>query len=295
MSAATDTSQWKILQSRVKSEKVPHALLLTGSRGVGKMRFAREFANSLLCKSPRVDTGVACGECSACKLVAAGSHPDYVEVAPEQDSRVIKTQQVRALCEQLGLTAQFGGYRVALISPANVLHGGAANCLLKTLEEPRPRVVIILVSSKIGAIPATIRSRCQRVRINRAGETHASVPGKVLSNEHEREWRAGLERRRDYISISSEWSKADHEAIFRDIFAWLTARIKQSFTHDSGELPNADNGNNIFSSEAAKMERQQLFAFYDKLLSAYQFAAKPGINRGALYEQLFVQAQGIKF
>ena len=293
MRAATDTAQWKTLRARVKSEKVPHALLLTGSRGIGKMQFARGFATSLLCDSPRVDTGAACGECSACKLVAAGSHADYVEVAPEQDSRVIKTQQIRALCEQLGLTAQFGGYRVALINPADVMHTGAANSLLKTLEEPRPGVVIILVSSKLGAIPVTIRSRCQRVRINRVGETHASVADEVSSDEHWHEWRAGLERRRDYISISREWSKTDHEAIFRVIFAWLTARIEQSFTHDGGALPNADDGNSIFSSEAAKIERRQLFGFYDKLLSAYQFAAKPGINRCALYEQLFVQAQAI--
>ncbi len=294
MLSITNSPQWKSLQARVESKKLPHALLLTGPRGVGKMRFARHLATSLLCNLPQIDTGAACGECGACKLVAAGSHADYVEVSPQEDSRVIKIRRIRALCEQLSLTAQLGGYRVALINPADAMHASAANSLLKTLEEPQPGVVIILISSKLGTIPVTIRSRCQRVRLNLAGNEGAPVSDDVAPNEYLHQWQAGLARRRDYISIAAEWSKADHEAIFQPIFAWLTAHIRRGIADDGGSPTDANDGSGIFSPETAKMESRKLFGFYDKLLAAYQLATKPGINRRALYEQLFIQSQAVK-
>lgn len=288
------TSQWLSLQARIKAVKVPHALLVTGTP-TEALSLARHFSAALLCNTPHAGTGVACGACRACQLLDAGSHSDYIEVSPADDSRVIKIQQIRSVCEALGLTAQYGGYRIALITPADVMHQGAANSLLKTLEEPRPNVIIILVSSKLGAIPITIRSRCQRIRSAIVDKTLATQAQKTLYGDYLQAWQAGLLHQRDYISIAEDWSKADHEVVFQSLFSWLTLKLKQCFIDEN--LPSRGIGNCIETTRqrAMKVEARQLMDFYDKILPAYQFAAKPGVSHRALYEKLFIEAQAIKF
>ncbi len=288
-----ETPEWQSLQARVNAGKIPHALLVTGASSA-MLPFARGFATALLCDSPHKSTGAACGECRACKRVGAGSHGDYIEVSPGDDSRVIKIQQIRAMCVELGLTAQHNGYRVVIISPADVMHAGAANSLLKTLEEPRPNVVIILVSSKLGAIPITIRSRCQRVRITAPDQALGIDHKSTLYDESLQAWQSGLMSQRDYIAIANDWSKADHEVIFHTLFNWLSSQLKKCFMIDDCPGPGLENYVDTNRQKTFKIEVGQLMAFYDKLLPAYQFAAKPGVNRRALYEQLFIEAQTIK-
>ena len=283
MSVFTDTPQWALLQARINTQRVPHALLLSGSAdglmNAGKIQFTRYFAASLLCDACRTDTGLACGGCDACRLFAAGSHGDYLQVVPEEGSRVIKIHQIRALCEELGLTSQRGGYRVAVIAPADAMLGAAANGLLKTLEEPRPGVVIILISAKMGAIPMTIRSRCQRLRLNGVRDIRVSADDGQSVGVYLPQWRDGLMRRCDYMSIAAEWSKVDYEPIFEEIFSWLAARIRQSFAK--------------YACAMGWVDRQKSLAFYDNLLAAHQFVSMPGASRRALYEKLFIEAQAL--
>lgn len=153
---------WASLQARRRAGTLPHALLLCGHRGLGKQRFATQFARSLLCAAPHAD-GQACGECRSCALFRSGAHPDYRRVAPEEDSKVIKIDQIRDLCAALGFTSQYGGYQIAHIDPADALNTAAANSLLKTLEEPTPNTLLLLVTDRPASLPATLRSRCQRL------------------------------------------------------------------------------------------------------------------------------------
>lgn len=167
-------TEWASVHARVQQQRLPHALLLTGMTGLGKQIFARAFAAALLCRTPDAQ-GLACGQCRSCALLAAGSHPDYLEVTPEEPGKAIKIDQVRALTVSLGLTSQYNGYKIALLAPAEAMNRAAANSLLKTLEEPRSDTVLCLCSDEPTRLPATIRSRCQGISLH-PPEPAAAMP-----------------------------------------------------------------------------------------------------------------------
>ncbi len=154
--------QWQGLQERVRAGRLPHGLLLHGPAGTGKEEFANQFAQSLLCRTPDA-SGNPCGACQPCHLVAAGTHPDMQQISPEEDRKVIRVDQIRALSTRLSAKSQFGGFRVAVITPAERMNTEAANSLLKTLEEPGADTVLLLVTAQPARLPATVRSRCQRL------------------------------------------------------------------------------------------------------------------------------------
>jgi DNA polymerase III subunit delta' len=153
---------WQQLTARVQQESFPHALLLTGQAGLGKVDLALALADYLLCESPQHN---ACGSCRGCQLRAANSHPDYFVIELQEKSKVIKIDQIRELVESLTQTAH-QHRQVVVIKTADKMNVAAANALLKTLEEPQGDVVFILVSDNPGRLPATILSRCQQLAIN---------------------------------------------------------------------------------------------------------------------------------
>jgi DNA polymerase-3 subunit delta' len=156
---------------RKRLARLPHALLVHGPRGVGKLALAERLAQLLLCEAP--DTARRpCGACDACRWFAAGNHPDYRRVEPEaywkeppeekdrKPSRVIKIEQIRELDGFLNIKSHRGGSRVAVLCPANDMQPVAATSLLKILEEPAAGVVFILVAERPALLLPTIRSRC---------------------------------------------------------------------------------------------------------------------------------------
>ncbi|MEN8260929.1 MAG: DNA polymerase III subunit delta' [Pseudomonadota bacterium] len=157
---------WERLMKYVQRGRMPHALFLSGNSGVGKTLLVRQFANTLLCTGSRTKEGLACGRCSACTLFRAGTHPDFSVVAPKQADKGIAIDAIRELSAALALRAQYGGHRVVIISPAHRMTAAAANSLLKTLEEPVERTVIVLISHSPYIMPATILSRCQKIHID---------------------------------------------------------------------------------------------------------------------------------
>ena len=156
------TNAWQDLQGRIRENNLPHALLFVGGKGTGKADFAQQLANSLLCDSPDQD-GMACGHCQACGLLAAGTHPDIRLVEPAEEGKSILIDTIRATGEFLTLKGQYGRRQIIIINPAEAMNRLAANSLLKTLEEPTPDALIILVSSKPSLLLPTIRSRCQQL------------------------------------------------------------------------------------------------------------------------------------
>lgn len=151
---------WRRLMER--RGRLPHALLLTGPEGVGKEAFAVRLVRTLLCQAPGPD-GEPCGRCQGCRLSRAGGHPDHVRVEPAEAGKPIKVDQIRALGAFLNFTSQFGGYKIALVVAAERMNINAANSLLKTLEEPPPASLLLLVCSHPAKLPATVRSRCQNL------------------------------------------------------------------------------------------------------------------------------------
>lgn len=156
---------WDLLLARRRSGTLPHALLLRGRAGLGKNRFARLLAQSLLCEQA-ADDGMPCGTCRSCHLFRASSHPDFLTIAPAEEGKAILIDQIRELCAFAALKSQRTGYQIAVISPAERMNISAVNSLLKTLEEPSGQTLLILVSARPSLLSATIRSRCQQVRFD---------------------------------------------------------------------------------------------------------------------------------
>ena len=154
--------QWERVVQWADSGQWPHALLLVGPAHTGKLDFARAMTQYLLClRDP--PAGMACGECRSCQLYSAQTHPDFTVLTHAEAGKTIGIDGVRGLIGNLTLTASLGARKAAHIFPADAMTVPAANALLKTLEEPPGETVVVLVTDRMGALPKTIVSRCQRV------------------------------------------------------------------------------------------------------------------------------------
>jgi DNA polymerase-3 subunit delta' len=144
----------------MKRGKIPHAYLFTGISGVGKTQSALAFAATLNCHEP-VD-GEGCGRCLSCSRIASGNSPDVFIITRKADKKKISIEQIQELNRKLGFPPM-GTYRVSVVREAETMTAEAANCLLKTLEEPPPGNIIILNAVEQRDLLPTIVSRCQRV------------------------------------------------------------------------------------------------------------------------------------
>lgn len=152
--------QKNILRRALENRRIAHAYLFEGPDGIGKRLVALALARALLCQS-----GQGCGDCGPCRKVDHNNHPDIHLL--DADGATIKIDQVRALQKELSLRPLEGRYKICLIDGAEQFNPAAANALLKTLEEPQPNTLIILLSSQPEALLSTIRSRCQRLPFQR--------------------------------------------------------------------------------------------------------------------------------
>ncbi|MBE0462754.1 MAG: DNA polymerase III subunit delta' [Halomonadaceae bacterium] len=150
---------WRQLVRLADEGRMPHAILLSGAHGVGKQQLAETLIARTLCANPDV---LACGQCHSCSMLASGYHPDLLRVSPEEGKRQIRIDPIRDVNRFVSQTAQQGGYRVIVISPAESMNIAAANALLKSLEEPGAKTLFILLSDVPSRMLATIRSRCQQ-------------------------------------------------------------------------------------------------------------------------------------
>ena len=147
--------QWQYLQNRKANANLPHGLLLTGQHGLGKYHFALAFAKNLLCEQNAQ---------TARRLIQAGNHPDLHILQPKAVGRAIKIDQIREIITVTTCRSHQGGYQIIIIEPADAMNINAVNALLKTLEEPLGEVIILLITDRPALLPATIRSRCQRLK-----------------------------------------------------------------------------------------------------------------------------------
>jgi DNA polymerase-3 subunit delta' len=150
------------------SGRLGHALLVCGPAHLGKRAVMERLAQRALCRT-RDTNGDACGQCRSCQLFAAGTNPDYgvVSFVMNKEGTRLRTEvvidQIRDLSAQFALTPQYGGARIAIIDPADAVNHAACNALLKTLEEPQAGRYLWLVTADPARLPATIRSRCQKL------------------------------------------------------------------------------------------------------------------------------------
>lgn len=241
-------TQWQSLSERKNHDRLPHALLLYGTAGVGKGHLARLLALSLLCENLQQE--LPCGNCHACQLFSAGSHPDFFFASTaygisEQDddgdnkprkakksvapSKQIKIDCIRDLIHFSTHSAHQGGKRVAIIEPAELLNHNAANALLKTLEEPGEGLFIILVSHQPSRLLPTLRSRCQALLCQTPNHQQAM------------EWlrhHIAPERAETALAFSADAPlkalaavHAEHDLLYREVMLTLEACRQREITY----------------------------------------------------------------
>ncbi|MEE3003698.1 MAG: DNA polymerase III subunit [Pseudomonadota bacterium] len=168
-----NSDSWELLQRYYTQARVPTSLLLSGPTGIGKKDLAKFFASLLLCHKPH--NNIACGSCASCNLMATGGHIDYNYVEVEEGSNILKIEQIRELRSLLFQAPADSNYKVAVINDADCMQESAANSLLKTLEEPMGKTILILLSSKPWQLPLTIRSRCSHIKLSPASLAQAEA------------------------------------------------------------------------------------------------------------------------
>ena len=151
--------QIAILQRAMRTNRVAHAYLFHGMPGIGKKTTARALAQALNCREDNADF---CGRCPSCVKAGRGTHPDIVFIEP--DGIFIRIEQIRDLQNQVQFRPFEGKKKVFIVADADRMNDPSANALLKTLEEPNPSNILILITSRVHKLPQTILSRCQKIR-----------------------------------------------------------------------------------------------------------------------------------
>lgn len=305
---------WQQLVRSYRENRLPHALLFSGPAGLGKRQLAEAYAQLVLCKKSQ-EAAASCGHCHSCQLMSAQSHPDFYLVQPEQEGQAIKIDQIRELSEFIQKTSHQGGYRVVLIQPAEAMNSYAANALLKTLEEPTPNTLIMVISDQKAALLPTIRSRCQLLRFSAPAEKEAlawltsqnqgpaaywkpilqatqGAPLLALAWHQQGVWLSYQDFMRDLLALSKQeadplqlavqWKDASILWVFDMFFQWLIKlmRVEQQVATEE-EI--------ILASLPAPISMLQLLEFADYLQNLRVEASGPyHLNQQLLLESLFI-------
>lgn len=323
-----------LIELLTRREKLPHALLIHGNQGIGKVEFARALAQSLLCEAPEnTDGGIACGQCAACGWFRDSNHPDYRELLPEiltdedadtetlvvadaeskdkKKSKEIKIDQIRAIADFMMLTTHRAGFRVLVIHPAEAMNMSAANALLKTLEEPSARTVILLVTDQMARLMATIRSRCQRMLLPAPemkialawlseqgvidGKTALAMAGGApldavafASSDYQASRKAFVatlaDPAADYMATAQVFEKSDLNHVIAWLQTWVGDLVLNKFT---GEVRHHVDEKKAIVAIARQVQAAKLFRFESELRQARRVIAHP-LNARLLLEQLLI-------
>ena len=311
---------WARLCEYRAQNRVPQALLISGNKGLGKQHLAQQFAFSLLCVKPQ-DNGLRCGHCDRCLLLNAQTHPDFIEISPEEPGKTITIGQIRGLVTRLTLKPQFESWRVVIVSPADLMNKAAANAFLKCLEEPTERTVILLVTDKPAHLPATIMSRCQKLAVARPDKAtvvtwlkqqnteisqdnamtlyglaegspllaldYARDGTLALRNDCFKAWMDIAKQRRHPVIIAEDWYKLPESSLIFWITSWIMDMIKCRYPIKSDWLYNPDLIESL-QELSSQLELKELYKLYDLLLVNRQ-RLNTQINKQTLFEEILIK------
>lgn len=311
-------SSWSQLSRYINQNRIPQALMIVGNKGLGKQQLAAFFAQSLMCSSP-LPTGVYCGECRSCILFKANTHPDYIFIAPEEVGKAIGIDVIRQLTAKLTLKPQFENYRLVLIDTADCLNNASANAFLKYLEEPTERTCLVLITDKPSKLPATIRSRCQRLEVSISDQTPVKtwlqqqgvtenidlllkmsqgspLFAKQLSDNSSISFRAEWFTQwlkssdGDFIAIAEQWGKLDKgqmDLLLSWLISWLMDMIKLRCSEQTTEIVNTDLLTRL-QEITEKLDLKGLYKYYDFLLISRQ-RLDTQLNKQLICEEILIR------
>ncbi|MBT7409841.1 MAG: DNA polymerase III subunit delta' [Methylococcales bacterium] len=309
-------SSWDQLTQSVKSDRLAHAILLSGQSGLGKIHFVGSLSKFLLCDEPHEN--LACGHCQSCLLYEAGTHPDFKEVTPEDEKKNIKIDDVRKLCQQLSLTPQISSRKIAIIFPAENMNLASANSLLKTLEEPTPNTHLFLLAHRAEKLLPTIRSRCQQMKMSLptqqqaiswlAQQADVKKPEQLLLLSQQSPLTALEFSRQNFISkrlevlaelqqvqrkqinpcvLAEKWQKIPSMTLLNWLYSFVADMIKIKSTQNNHDLFNADVSENL-KAISEQLDLKQLYCHYDNVIEAIKLNDTQ-INSQMMIENMIVQ------
>ncbi|MFV1984599.1 MAG: DNA polymerase III subunit delta' [Thiohalomonadales bacterium] len=292
---------WSRLCNTSINNRIAHALLFTGPKGVGKLQFAKTLKNSLLC-SENTPGELACGECRFCKMQ---HHPDFHEVTFEEDERTgkisnsIKIDQIRKLIDFSLLHTHYGLAKIITIHPAETMTNNAANALLKILEEPPDNTYFVLICNEIHRLSATIKSRCQRIEFNIPDiedstqwlqshdisedtassclifASNAPLAAKILAETNYIEQHSKFikslisiaNKSEDPVVIANSWLKIESSLPLHALYSCLSDIILLKTVQNSSEITNKLN-RDILQNIANSVGFTGLYVILDKIILA---------------------------
>ena len=285
------------------------------------MQLTSFFSQSLLCNAP-LSNRTYCGECQSCLLFNAQTHPDYLSIEPEEPGKAIGISLIRQLTTTLVLKPQYEGYRIVVINPADSLNNASANAFLKYLEEPTERTLLILLTSKPNKLPATIRSRCQKLVIPPVSDKSslgawyeqnglledrnlllnlsqgAPLLAKQFSEsdllkdriEYFNHWVKLSHSEGNLIAVAEQWSKLasdETRLLIMWIISWVVDIIKLAYKTESTNLYNPDIAVNL-QEIAVKLDLKSMYQYYDFLLLSQQ-RLDTQLNKQLIFEEILIQ------
>jgi len=312
---------WDQLCNYKMQNRVPQALLISGNKGLGKQHLANQFAASLLCAKPQ-DNGLGCGYCASCLLLNAQTHPDFIQIEPDEPGKAITIGQIRSLVNRLTLKPQFESYRVVIVNPADLMNNAAANAFLKCLEEPTERTVILLVTDKPGRLPATIVSRCQKLAIAKPEKEkvytwlkqqdvvnlqdndvftlvglaqgspllaldYANDGTLTLRNDCFKAWMDIAKQRRHPVIIAEEWHKLPESPLVFWMTSWIIDIIKCCYPIKTDWLYNPDLKEPL-QELSQQLQLKELYKLYDLIMISRQ-RLNTQINKQTMFEEILIK------
>jgi len=239
------------LKNAIKFQRLAHAYLFCGSRGTGKTTLARVFAKALNCQAP-TDEGEPCNTCSSCREIASGNSMDVLEIDGASHRGI---DDIRQINETVGYAASSGKYKIYIIDEVHMLTKEAFNALLKTLEEPPPKVLFLFATTEPHKVLPTILSRCQRFNLNR-------IPLEKIINKLKRiATDQNIDSDDDALHLLAQRADGglrDAESLFDQIIAFHEGRITVTTVADVlGVMPKET----LFALDQAGKEGKLAMAF----------------------------------